>query len=507
MENKKVGIWIRVSTDMQVKEESPEHHEKRARLYAEAKGWTVVTVYRLDAMSGKSVMEYSETKRMLHDIREGLISGLVFSKLARLARNTRELLDFAEIFKECNADLISLGESIDTSTPAGRLFYTMVGAMAQWEREEISARVAASVPIRAKMGKPLGGQASFGYKWDETTKELLVDEKEAPVRKMLYEIFIKTRRKKATARELNEKGYRTRGGSLFSDTTVSRLLRDPTAKGIRRANYTKSDGEGKKWTIKPKEEWIEIPCPAIVSQEIWEECNIILDLQEKKRTPKGPATNYLLAGFVYCDCGSRMYVFTESPVYKCKKCKRKIFVDDMDEIFHEQLKTFLLTDVDVETIALQSHKAIVEKESLLKSIKADYTKLKKKMEDLVNLRIENELSKEDFSTFYKPVEEQVRQLENQLPEVEAEVDFLKIQSLSTETVQQEAKDLYNRWRDLPFEEKRSIIEVITNKIVIHPDTIDISLAYSPTTHPQESIDSKNAGKRQRNLRGSYLRST
>jgi len=80
---KPVGIWIRVSTKDQAKGESPEHHEKRASLYAQSKGWKVKEVYHLEAVSGKSVMGLSETKRMLTDIESDYISALIFSKLGR----------------------------------------------------------------------------------------------------------------------------------------------------------------------------------------------------------------------------------------------------------------------------------------------------------------------------------------------------------------------------------------------------------------------------------------
>src|ERR1039458_7495094 len=119
--NKPVGIWIRVSTEDQARGESPQHHEARAREYAKFNGWTVKEAYDMAGVSGKTVMEQPETKRMLSDIRRGHITGLIFSKLARLARNTKELLEFSDIFRQCQADIISLQEKIDTSSPAGRI--------------------------------------------------------------------------------------------------------------------------------------------------------------------------------------------------------------------------------------------------------------------------------------------------------------------------------------------------------------------------------------------------
>src|SRR5260370_23351775 len=94
-ESKNIGIYIRVSTEDQAQGDSPEHHEERARSYAKSRGWTVKEVYNLAGQSGKAVMQHPEAKRMMKDIERGHVSGLVFSKLARLSRNRRELEDFA----------------------------------------------------------------------------------------------------------------------------------------------------------------------------------------------------------------------------------------------------------------------------------------------------------------------------------------------------------------------------------------------------------------------------
>lgn len=65
-------------------------------------------IYDLSGVSGKLVMAHPESARTLADIRSGRITGLIFSKLARLARNTRELPEFSDTFRECGADLVSV---------------------------------------------------------------------------------------------------------------------------------------------------------------------------------------------------------------------------------------------------------------------------------------------------------------------------------------------------------------------------------------------------------------
>jgi len=484
---KSVGIWIRVSTEDQARGDSPEHHERRAKAYAESKDWQVKEVYHLEAVSGKSVMGLPETERMLQDIKSGRITGLIFSKLARLARNTRELLDFADIFREHGADLISLQEAIDTSSPAGRLFYTMVAGMAQWEREEISDRVAASVPIRAKLGKPLGGAAPFGYQWNDG--KLVPEPKEAPVRKLMYELFLEHQRKRTVARILNERGYRTRGGRPFSYSSINRLLQDPTAKGLHRKNYTKSLGKGKEWVLKPEKEWVYIEIEPIVSKELWNQCNKILEEQRKKNKRPARKTVHLFTGFAFCHCGNKMYVPSSSPKYTCYKCRNKIRVDDLEEIFHEQLKGFFFSPDQVKEYLEQADSQIKEKQELLQTLLDEEKRVRAEMDKTYRLYLDDKLTVDGFGERNTPLEQRLQQIKEQIPELQAQIDFLKIQYLSSDEILHEAKDLYSRWPKLDSAEKRKIIETITEKIVIGKDDITINLSYLPPSSSQMAASS------------------
>ncbi len=99
---------------------------------------------------------------------------------------------------------------------------------------------------------------------------------------------------------------------------------------------------------------------------------------------------------------------------------------------------------------------------------------------------------------YKPLEERLKQLKDQFPRLEGEIDYLKSRYLSKDEILHEAKDLYSRWPKLDREEKRQIIENITEKITIGQKDITIDLCYLPSA-------SEIVAKRQRSRRDSNPR--
>jgi site-specific DNA recombinase len=478
---KRVGIWLRVSTEDQVKGESLETHERRARAYAESRGWNVVQVYRLDAVSGKTVKEHPQAKRMLEEVRQGVITGLIFSKLARLARNTRELLDFSEHFRECGADLISLGESIDTSTPAGRLFFTILAAMATWEREEISARVAASVPIRAKMGKSTGGAAPLGYLIGEGSKRV-VNPDEAPVVQLLFELYTRHKRKRTVARLLNERGYRTRGGNLFSDVTVERLLTNPIYKGRRLLNYTKSTGKNGYWTTKPEEEWIYQDVEAIVTADVWDEANAILAGNPLRNVPRRRTKQvvHLFAGIARCGCGAVMYVPSNSPKYTCRDCRNKIPAKDLELILKEELRAFVFSPEEIAGHVRDGSAQLHNLESLVSAHESDLRRLEGEGDKLIELYQSGLITKKDFAERYQKQRSRVEQIQEELPVLRGQRDALKSALTSKEDVLSGGRDLVERWEGLPLADKRHILEAILDGVVIGKGEVEFNFLYRPS---------------------------
>lgn len=466
-DGKRVGIWIRVSTEDQAQGESPAHHEYRARRYAEFNGWTVVEVYDLAGVSGKSVWEHPECQRMLRDSKRGHIQGLIFSKLARLARNTKELLDFAQHFEKYKASLVSIEEKIDTSTPAGLLFYTMLGAIAQWEREEITSRLRSSIGVRAKLGKPLNGLAPFGYKW--TDKNLVLVPLEAAIRREAFELFLVHRRKGVVARLLQAKGHRTRSGSEMTDVHVDRMLRCSSAKGLYRTNlYRVTNADGWKREAKPESEWGSVECPAIVSEETFDRVAAILEEQTKPKRKPGKKPVHVFAGLLKCGCGGKMYVYTRSPNYTCMKCKNKIAATALEEIFTGSITDNLADTAQIAAHLDRSKSKIAERLEEAAAIKVQCEAVRAEMKKLYDLYIAGGIGVEQFKELNTPLHDRLGQLREELPKLEGETAALEVSELSVETIALEARSLSALWPTLDADGKQRLASTLCSEIIV-PD--------------------------------------
>ena len=480
-DNRKVGIWIRVSTEEQAKGEAPEHHLERAKMFAQAKGWQIAEVYDLAGQSGKSVMEHPEAKRMMADVKRGHIQALLFSKLARLSRNLREVQDFGDFFRVNNADLISLNESIDTSTAGGRMFFHLLGVFAQWEREEIVERVNASVVTRAKLGKPINGKAPYGYRWVD--KKLVPHPEEAPIRAKAYELFRQHRRKGTVAKLLNASGYRTRENKLWRDMNVTRVLVESSAKGIYYFNRVKKNGDWR-YVEKPESEWGKVICEPIVPEALWDDVNRIIEEQLKTNKWPGKLPAHTFSNIAWCTCGGKMYVRNGTPKYLCRKCNNKIPIEDLEAIFHEELSAFFIAPEKIAAHLIEANQTIADKEKLLTTHQQAIEKVRTEMRGTHQLYLDGAITSQGFGEFYKPAEERLNQLLKELPKLQAEVDYLKVNELSADAVLTEARALYSRWPSLPVDEKRQIAESLCQRITIGRDEIDLTLSYLPTSEEQ-----------------------
>src|SRR5580700_10097893 len=153
MKAKRVGIYVRVSTN----EQDTEGQETELRAYVESRGWTH-EVYRDKGQSGaKSVRP--ELTRLLGDLRKRKLDIVVVWALDRLARSLRHLLEIAEQCQSLGVDLVSLRQNIDTTLPAGRLTFQILGAVAEFERELLRERVKAGMAQARRTGKHVGRPA------------------------------------------------------------------------------------------------------------------------------------------------------------------------------------------------------------------------------------------------------------------------------------------------------------------------------------------------------------
>ena len=294
-------IYARVSTEEQATDGySIKAQKDLLSNYAEKNNLTIIDDYIDEGKSGKSIAGRPQMIRLLDDAKQGKFEAVIVYKLDRLARKTRDSLEIVETLGNHGVQLISLSENIDTTTPHGKMLYTVLSSVAEMERDQIVGRVKMGMTQRAKEGKWNGGQC-FGY--DVKDKKLVINEDEAKIVKEIFDYADQGFGYKKMVGILNRKGYTTKRRHEFSIGTLKGILDNPVYTGKIRFNQYENWTE-KRRSGKNKEAIIvDGEHEPIISIDLWER------VQQKRSTRSFKAVQsdkpFILTKLLRCpQCGA-----------------------------------------------------------------------------------------------------------------------------------------------------------------------------------------------------------
>jgi DNA invertase Pin-like site-specific DNA recombinase len=149
----KAAIYARVSTSNNGQD--PTMQTREIREYIQRRGWEFAGEYVDIGISGTKEKR-PELDRMMQDAHKRKFDSVIVWKFDRFARSVSHLLRALETFNALGVAFVSLSESLDTSTPAGKMVFTVLGAVAELERSLIVERVKAGLRNAKAKGKKLG---------------------------------------------------------------------------------------------------------------------------------------------------------------------------------------------------------------------------------------------------------------------------------------------------------------------------------------------------------------
>ncbi len=215
--------YVRVSTTEQAEEgHSLAAQEKAIRRWVDQHDMVLSEVYRDEGVSGKSRKRRPGLAQALEHCKKDKGVLVVYS-LSRASRSVLDCLHLSEELHASKADLASISESIDTSTAMGKLFFTIMAALAQLERDLVSERTTATLASMRKDNKRISGHAPYGYR-------IVAHGKLTPIANEQCGIDLMTEMREGGAsyryicKALTDQGFPPKRGKEWGPGTVKRVL-------------------------------------------------------------------------------------------------------------------------------------------------------------------------------------------------------------------------------------------------------------------------------------------
>ena len=408
-----------------------------------------------------------------------------------------------------------------------RLGYDVRGLVSWWERRKIKARTLRGKIRKAKEGYIVGGKAPYGYRYvpriTETPGYYEIVKEEARWIREIFRLYAwEGLSAEAIARHLTEKKVPTKSGnSIWRKSTVYSILTNETYAGVAHYNKHRSippkdAGKTRYYRrlkntsreIRPKEEWIPIKVPAIIDRETWEQAQKRLK-KNAQTSPRNTRHPYLLRGKLVCGLCNLPFYGTPSRsklFYYCsnrhhnsplpKTCPAKpVDASILDCTVWESL-TKILSHPDILVTGLKRvQKAEANypdyRKQRLKDIERRLEKLKKAEQRAAELYIYDEAMTPQS---YKQQVERIRAERERLKEEKEDIERQMQRVVNLKEIETQIRFLYNdiipRLETLSFDEKRKIVDLLLDRVVVTGDKVLIEgniPLNNPPIHPSNNV--------------------
>ena len=303
----RVTFYARVSTDRDEQLNSLENQVMYFENYIKSQvNWSFVLGYVDEGISGTSVNKRDNFLRMINDAKEGKFNLILTKEISRFSRNTVDSIQYTQRLLSYGVGVYFLNDNINTFDTDSELRLTIMSSIAQDEIRKLSERVRFGYKRSIEKGIVPGNDNFYGYKKNKGKLEIV--ESEAELIRLIFNEYSKEMM--GTARLgyylYNEYNIVSKTNKPLSGVVISRIIRNPKYKGYYCAHKeTTVDYHSKKRIRFSPNDWIVYKdndaCPPIVSEELWERCNKILDSNSiKHKTYSRTDMRYVLSGKIKC---------------------------------------------------------------------------------------------------------------------------------------------------------------------------------------------------------------
>jgi site-specific DNA recombinase len=515
--NKPAAIYARVSSDRQKENHTIASQTAALLDYAATHSYTVPPewVFQDEGYSG-AVLARPGLEALRDLAAEGQIGTALIYSPDRLSRKYAYQVLLAEEFSRCGVELVFL-KSPAGATPEDQLVVQFQGMIAEYERAQIAERCRRGKRHKAQQGmvNVLSG-APYGYhyvrKSESSAAYYEVIEVEANVVRMVFETYTQQRLSiNAIARMLNERRIPTRTATTrWERSTVWGMLRNPAYCG--KACYGKTELRSRQRITRPlrqrngvvsrdsanherpRQEWIEVPVPPLVSEEIFALAQEQLQTN-KHHSPRRTMEPTLLQGMLVCQqCGYALYRTSTRTsqrklnYYRCigsdgyRRLKgpvctnRPVRQDNLEQLVWDEMIR-LLDDPSLIQAEIDRRREAARQANPLRKheeeLRREQARLEKSSERLINAYQEGLVTLPQLRQRMPELRRQAQGVESELLSLEmAAVDQARYLQLA-ETLATFRGKLRARADTLDVRERQQIVRLLVKEILVGSDTITI----------------------------------